>query len=82
MPKVAITGHTSGLGAALFERFSVSDDVVGLSRSNGFDIRDINGICERVKDCDVFINNDEAILEMLQRFNEALSYLQRAIRWK
>lgn len=57
MPKIAITGHTSGLGAALFERFSVSDDVVGLSRSNGFDIRDINGICERVKDCDIFINN-------------------------
>ena len=31
---------------------------------------------------DVFINNDEAVLEMLQRFTEDLSYLQRAIRWK
>ena len=30
---------------------------------------------------DVFINNDEAVLEMLQRFSEDLSYLQRAIRW-
>ena len=30
---------------------------------------------------DVFLNNREAVLEMLQRFNEDLSYLQRAIRW-
>ena len=57
MRKVAITGHTSGLGAALLERFSVSDAVVGLSRSNGFDIRKIQPILDRVEDCDVFINN-------------------------
>lgn len=31
---------------------------------------------------DVFLNNDEAVLEMLQRFSEDLSYLQRAIRWQ
>ena len=31
---------------------------------------------------DVFLNNNEAVLEMLQRFSEDLSYLQRAIRWK
>ena len=30
---------------------------------------------------DVFINNDAAVLEMLQRFSEDLSDLQRAIRW-
>ena len=30
---------------------------------------------------DVFINNDEAVLDMLQRFSEDLSDLQRAIRW-
>ena len=30
---------------------------------------------------DVFVNNDEAVLEMLQRFSEDLSDLQRAIRW-
>lgn len=30
---------------------------------------------------DVCLNNREAILEMLQRFSEDLSYLQRAIRW-
>jgi cyclohexadieny/prephenate dehydrogenase len=30
---------------------------------------------------DVFLNNREAVLEMLQRFNEDLTRLQRAIRW-
>ena len=30
---------------------------------------------------DVMLNNKEAILEMLQRFNEDLTALQRAIRW-
>ena len=30
---------------------------------------------------DVFLTNREAVLEMLQRFSEDLSQLQRAIRW-
>ncbi|NQW09823.1 MAG: prephenate/arogenate dehydrogenase family protein [Alphaproteobacteria bacterium] len=30
---------------------------------------------------DVFLNNRESVLEMLQRFTEDLTYLQRAIRW-
>jgi cyclohexadieny/prephenate dehydrogenase len=30
---------------------------------------------------DVFLNNREAVLEMLQRFNEDITVLQRAIRW-
>jgi cyclohexadieny/prephenate dehydrogenase len=30
---------------------------------------------------DVFLNNRDAVLEMLTRFNEDLSALQRAIRW-
>jgi cyclohexadieny/prephenate dehydrogenase len=30
---------------------------------------------------DVFLNNREAVLEVLGRFNEDLAYLQRAIRW-
>ena len=31
---------------------------------------------------DVFINNNESVLEMLQRFNEDLTYLQKLIRQK
>ena len=30
---------------------------------------------------DVFLSNREAVLDMLQRFSEDLSALQRAIRW-
>ncbi|RMD61647.1 MAG: prephenate dehydrogenase/arogenate dehydrogenase family protein, partial [Alphaproteobacteria bacterium] len=30
---------------------------------------------------DIFLNNREAVLEMLQRFTEDLTALQRAIRW-
>ena len=30
---------------------------------------------------DVFLTNKDAVLEMLQRFSEDLSQLQRAIRW-
>jgi cyclohexadieny/prephenate dehydrogenase len=30
---------------------------------------------------DIFLNNREAVLEILQRFNENLTVLQRAIRW-
>ena len=30
---------------------------------------------------DIFLNNREAVLEILQRFNEDLTALQRAIRW-
>ena len=30
---------------------------------------------------DIFLANREAVLEMLQRFHEDLTMLQRAIRW-
>jgi cyclohexadieny/prephenate dehydrogenase len=30
---------------------------------------------------DIFLNNREAVLEILQRFSEDLTALQRAIRW-
>jgi cyclohexadieny/prephenate dehydrogenase len=30
---------------------------------------------------DIFLNNREAVLEILQRFNEDLTALQRATRW-
>jgi cyclohexadieny/prephenate dehydrogenase len=30
---------------------------------------------------DIFLQNREAVLEIIQRFNEDLTALQRAIRW-
>jgi len=59
--KVAITGHTSGLGKQLWERFEPeAEAMLGFSRSNGYDIvsrENIKSIIEQVKDYDVFINN-------------------------
>jgi hypothetical protein len=55
--KVAITGHTSGFGNALFD---ILDNKVGFSRSNGYNIEyssDRRRILEEIDDCDVFINN-------------------------
>jgi len=58
--KIAITGHTSGIGKAIFEALSTEHDVIGLSRSTGHDITsdlDKAKIIDKIYDCDVFINN-------------------------
>jgi NAD(P)-dependent dehydrogenase (short-subunit alcohol dehydrogenase family) len=59
--KVAITGDSYGIGAALRNRFELEGhQVVGFSRSNGYDIskkEDREQIIEAVQDCDMFINN-------------------------
>lgn len=56
--KYAITGHTSGIGKALFE--SLSPNCLGFSRSNGYNItskEDRKKIVNEAYDCDVFINS-------------------------
>ena len=55
--KIGITGHTESLGKFLFEEFSKSNNVVGFSRNNNYDLKDYLKIVEDVNDCDVFINN-------------------------
>ena len=55
--KIAITGHTKGVGKAIADKF---DNVLGFSKSTGYDISDdavVKDIIEKSKDCDVFINN-------------------------
>ena len=84
---LALTSHLPHLiaytivGTATDLEQDLKNDVIRFSAS-GF--RDFTRIAasDPVMWRDVFINNDQAILEMLQRFNEDLSYLQRAIRWK
>lgn len=56
--KYAITGHTSGIGKAFFNR--MSPDVLGFSRRVGYNIRDNFDralMLEEAEDVDVFINN-------------------------
>lgn len=58
--KVVITGHTSGIGRALYQHFQIKEgvEVIGLSRSNGYDIdKDFDKVVEAAKGCDIFINN-------------------------
>lgn len=55
--KVAITGHTSGIGKALTNVFL---DSVGFSRKNGYDLHNRfirEKMYNEISDCDVFINN-------------------------
>ena len=57
--KIAITGHTKSLGKALFEFLSQKHEIIGFSRSNGYDIKspfDRKKIIKESKDCDIFIN--------------------------
>jgi len=56
--KIAITGHTKGIGKALYDNLSQQHEVEGYSRSNGFDIsNNIDIIVRASKKSDVFINN-------------------------
>ena len=54
--KIAITGHTRGIGKACADVFR-HDTIYGYSRSNGYDIKDAEDIFKSAEDCDVFINN-------------------------
>ena len=59
--KVAITGDSYGIGAALRYRFEIQGhEVIGFSRTNGYDISnadDRQRIINESQDCDLFINN-------------------------
>lgn len=52
--KVAITGYSSGIGKSLSNIYPAR---IGLSRSNGYDINNVDQIIEAVENCDIFINN-------------------------
>ena len=56
--KIAITGHSKGIGRALYDKLSDNHTLQGYSRSNGYDISTKQNIIIRsAKECDVFINN-------------------------
>ena len=56
--KIAITGHSKGIGKALFDKLSTNHTVEGFSRSNGYDIDTKQSIIIRSSNnSDVFINN-------------------------
>jgi nucleoside-diphosphate-sugar epimerase len=74
--KIAITGHTAGIGQALARQYQTAGyEVVGLSQREGNNIRNTPKICDQIEPCDVFVNNAQAgyaqtelLFEMAQRW--------------
>jgi len=59
--KIAITGHTAGIGQALAEEYLLDGhEVVGLSQREGNNIRNTAKICDQIESCEVFVNNAQA----------------------
>ena len=68
------------VGTATDLEDSLKSEVVKFSAGGFRDFTRIAG-SDPVMWRDIFLNNREAVLEMLQRFSEDLTALQRAIRW-
>jgi hypothetical protein len=54
---IGITGHSDSLGKGLFDFLRKNHEVIGFSRSNGYDLKNYKNILTDVVDLDVFINN-------------------------
>ena len=71
--KIAITGHTRGIGQAIYNSLINTHSVIGLSKSNGYDINHTETIINAVKDCDCFVNNAYSDLQqeiLLKEIND------------
>lgn len=56
--KIAITGHSAGIGQALAKMCHLhGHEVIGLSRRNGYNIRSLPKVAGMIEPCDMFINN-------------------------
>ena len=81
--KIAITGHTSGIGAGLYQH--LSPNVIGFSKSTGYDINsksDRVRIIEESRDCDMFINNAHSEFGQTHLFSDLFrewKYLDKTI---
>lgn len=75
--KVVITGHTYGLGKALYEHFP---NAKGISRSTGLDIeKDFDAVVKEIKGCDLFINNAYANHSQVKLFHAVKDNVSKII---
>lgn len=59
--KIAITGHKHGIGKAFAEQLSQrGHSIIGISRSDGENIRRITHTASLIEPCDLFINNAQS----------------------
>jgi len=81
--KIAITGHSAGIGQALAKVCEAQGhEIVGLSRRNGYNIRSLPKIAGMIESCDVFINNaqvgyaqTELLFEIWRRWKGQQKYI-------
>jgi NADP-dependent 3-hydroxy acid dehydrogenase YdfG len=74
--KIAITGHTAGIGQALAQEYTrLGHEILGISRREGHNIRNTPKICDMIEPCDMFVNNAQAgyaqtelLFEMAERW--------------
>ena len=75
--KIAITGHTKGIGKALADAYqSRGHEIVGLSRTTGHDIHNTLSCADLIESCDMFINNAHA------DFAQTILLVEMAKRWQ
>ena len=83
--RVAVTGHTGGIGLAIAEAFRArGHEVLGLSRSTGYDLARPDRIVEAAAECDLLVNNrhqynDDSQLQVLFRMAERWSGQDKTI---
>lgn len=73
----SITGHTSGIGKAIFKK--LSPNAIGFSKSTGFDIKnkkDLIQVLDKSENCKVFINN------AYDDFAQSNLLIEAFFRWK
>lgn len=74
--KIAITGHTAGIGRALANCYiNRGHEIIGLSKRDGHNIRAISKIADLIESCDMWVNNAQAafaqtelLFEIVQRW--------------
>lgn len=75
--KIAITGHSAGIGRSLARCYTArGHEIVGLSRRDGYNIRNIPKIADLIEPCDMWINNAQA------GFAQTELLFEMAARWQ
>ena len=81
--KIAITGHSAGIGKAIAAEYSaLGHEIVGLSKRDGHNIRNISKLADSIEPCDMFINNAQAafaqtelLFEMAKRWDSQRKFV-------
>jgi NAD(P)-dependent dehydrogenase (short-subunit alcohol dehydrogenase family) len=81
MSKIVITGHTSGIGKTIYDALCADScrEIIGLSRSNGYDIdADFDKVVEAVTGAEIFINNayrDKQQLKLVEALKDKVGMM-------